>query len=548
MNNPIFQERTIAFLQKYPDVGVMIPIYGHTSMFGSDAFFQCCLVPHEVADDEMKTDCTNRWSSCVPGFTRYGFGDGSDIVYHRYGNGDGFESLIIQREFDGLGIDDEIEISEEFRLLNNLYYDRAKNEHIDLDADTVVIKVDKDFVTVHKGYLVRYLAAKNMTLLVHLDSNFSTSDINTKLKRDNTPIDLDGKNVSISFGLNDYTTPKQQYSLLYAKIPIYGCSLEDCGYWPFSEMSRGYEDFIVGVDELGKEISFSSNPDNINKGGQNRDKPDYFTLVFFKREVLQKYYDAPDRYYIGDGILKCGGRWLLYIDNQSPDYVSAYLGDLGRDLPSHQEQKHWKQYNIAIDGKLSKSKWARDFGSIFSAPDSPVFIFQNKYSSLSKLFEKKMGWELFLPLKKEDAYNITGLRVPLTNAQPEFDMQILCLVKVLIDSLNEKMITTFYDNSTLEIKGSIAKLEKMFEVAGVQGAEAHISFLRNLQELRSTGTGHRKGKSYEKAAKRFGLPENEFRRVFDEIVKDAISFLDFINDNADSIVAFQNSNVAGGKP
>ena len=75
---------------------------------------------------------------------------------------------------------------------------------------------------------------------------------------------------------------------------------------------------------------------------------------------LQKYYAEPNRYSVESGIIRCGTLWSLYIDNESSEYVVAYLGDLGRDLPSR-EQKHWKTYNIVIDGKLSKSKIMRDF-------------------------------------------------------------------------------------------------------------------------------------------------------------------------------------------
>ena len=40
----------------------------------------------------------------------------------------------------------------------------------------------------------------------------------------------------------------------------------------------------------------------------------------------------------------------------------------------------------------------------------------------------------------------------------------------------------------------ISKLEKWLKKTDCKGYEIHIRFLRDLQELRSTGTGHRKGK------------------------------------------------------
>jgi hypothetical protein len=56
MNTPIYQPELMAFIEKYPNSGVMIPIHGHTRVFGTDAYFQCRLCSYETAAEEMKTD------------------------------------------------------------------------------------------------------------------------------------------------------------------------------------------------------------------------------------------------------------------------------------------------------------------------------------------------------------------------------------------------------------------------------------------------------------------------------------------------------------
>ncbi|MFJ7638426.1 hypothetical protein [Peribacillus sp. NPDC097225] len=76
-----------------------------------------------------------------------------------------------------------------------------------------------------------------------------------------------------------------------------------------------------------------------------------------------------------------------------------------------------------------------------------------------------------------------------------------------------------------DLKGSISLIERFFEEQKISQYEQHIQFLRNLQSLRSTGSGHRKGKSYEKASEKFGLEDNNFIEVFERILKDAISFI-----------------------
>ena len=53
-----------------------------------------------------------------------------------------------------------------------------------------------------------------------------------------------------------------------------------------------------------------------------------------------------------------------------------------------------------------------------------------------------------------------------------------------------------------------------------------MKFLRELQELRSTGAGHYKGKEYEKVAARFSIGTKDLRLVFEEILRGAIAFLE----------------------
>lgn len=131
----------------------------------------------------------------------------------------------------------------------------------------------------------------------------------------------------------------------------------------------------------------------------------------------------------------------MYIDNSNSDYVSAYLGDLGRDLPSEAEQHYWRGFNKSIGGKLSKTKIKRDFMCIASDSESPDFVFKKAYIRLNRVFTEKYGWPLFLSLTEQDAYNFETLRVPVNNSIAEMDMLVLSLVKILIDSLNEKSIS-----------------------------------------------------------------------------------------------------------
>ena len=102
----------------------------------------------------------------------------------------------------------------------------------------------------------------------------------------------------------------------------------------------------------------------------------------------------------------------------------------------------------------------------------------------------------------------------------------MSLVKVLIDSLNEKQLIIPGDVQT-DIKG-ISKLEKWIKSNEAVGYENHIKFLRDLQKLRSTGSGHRKGKEYSKISNTFGLLEKNKIDVFEELLRKSNDFLKYM--------------------
>lgn len=109
-------------------------------------------------------------------------------------------------------------------------------------------------------------------------------------------------------------------------------------------------------------------------------------------------------------------------------------------------------------------------------------------------------------------------------------IKLLSLVKTMIDSLNEKEIVKQFKNPT-DLKGGISKLEYWLSELNFPDYQQQIKFLRNLQELRSTGTGHRKGKGYEKAAGVFGLNTDNYVDVFDRILLQANAFILFLAKN-----------------
>ena len=223
------------------------------------------------------------------------------------------------------------------------------------------------------------------------------------------------------------------------------------------------------------------------------------------------------------------------MDNHHKDYVVVYLGDLGKDLP-YEEQQHWKNYNIVCDGTISDTKFKRDFLGCCAEAEISDLKFKADFSYFQKQWYNKFGWYLFLPLNSDDEYNFNNIHIPIVNTQDEFDHLVLSLVKTIIDSINEREIKKLLKdkldkNSGQELKGSISKLERWFEESNLIDYIEHVEFLRNLQNLRSSGTGHRKGSNYDKVSKEFNLDSESYTNVFDSILEKTNMFLSYLTNN-----------------
>jgi hypothetical protein len=299
----------------------------------------------------------------------------------------------------------------------------------------------------------------------------------------------------------------------------------ESGMRPYSDgHPEHYPEFVIGTDSDGTPQRFSCEPDRLaNYFGANPDAPHYLTPVYFRREVLMRYYAAPERYSVDDGAIRCAALWHLRIDNHLPDHVAAYLGDLGCYLPES-ERLHWLAYNVAADAGISKTKFLRDFCAEFADPEKEDLLFKHRLEQFNAAWAKKYSFPLFLPLAAGDGHLFTGLREPLSDSQTEFDSQVLALAKILIDSLNEREIVRGLANVPKDAKG-ISKFELYLESRGSAARVEAIGFLRQLQDLRSTGVGHRKGRSYEIAAATVRLGQLGGRGAFRAILVRAISEL-----------------------
>lgn len=268
----------------------------------------------------------------------------------------------------------------------------------------------------------------------------------------------------------------------------------------------------------GKIIEFTCRESELaNFFGANPNAPHFLTPIFFKKEVLDKYYNKPSKYSVRDGYFSYGSKWGINIDNNAGGCVMVYLGDLGR-LP-YNEQQYWKLYNI-LKGNVSPTSFKRDFQAEFCSPNEPSLFFKEKLGVLNKKWRKELGWDLFKPLTKEDEHHLKTLRVP-DNEQKDFDELVLSLSKILIDSLNVhemKKDLTFEEHDK-----SIIILDKFLQQKFKLSSPELVDFLRNLQNLRSKGSAHRKGEDNKKAYKK--LDKGSLSKTFENILSHSITIL-----------------------
>jgi hypothetical protein len=488
-----------------------------SSKTGSKCYF-CGLVPRNYISKAMAHDS---WDLMIghgrPGFTQSHASGRTKTRYDRFGTSS-VEPLVFSRSFHGIK-PDQFDLLEEFRHFHNLYHDRRNDRHIYIDdrgEEDVVVEASEKLVRAKLRYIRQFMAARHLHLAVFFDH------------RAHVPMDIDTAKSKIPdqtvarshlrFSFNVGNVSGDTFSRLVGKKLIDPLPLKECGIWPYEGKSiRQFADYIIGTDAKGRPVVHSCNEETLaNYFGKNPDEPHFLTPVWFKREVLRKYYDHPTKYSVEDGYLRCGSLWGLQLDNNLPNHVMVYLGDLG--ALSYEEQLYWKSFNIPpASGQSSETNYKRSFLAEFADPTSPDLVLKQRLVDLQEGWEQRFGWQLFRPLHDDDAHVVKQLRVPLTDSIGEFEHQILLLVKLLIDSLNDKQLVRELGSVEPEEK-SISKFDRFLEKKGYPYRHRDLKLLRSLQALRSSAAAHGKGKHFDKISRELGLNDKPAFEVFRELL------------------------------
>lgn len=448
---------------------------------------------------------------------------GEDAYQYRRMSEQPVEPFVYSRDFHGMR-DPYFEISEEFRHFHNLYEDKKTGNLFAFDEagdEVPVVRIDGKRVQARLGPIKEYLTVRDMCLVLFFDfdryvtKSMAELGIN-KIER-TTPADDYVYRYFVDSC--DWMTSYKTFARLQGKKVIRGNPKRRRTPWT---TERRYEEFIIGLDEDGNDVLYTCDEEKLaNYFGKNPSAPHFLTPVFFRRDVLSKYYGDARRYAVEDSRITCGGLWSVRIDNNHAQYVTVFLGDLGH-MP-HKEQMYWRSFNVPPDGKISDTYFGRSFLGQWRSPEASDLLFKQHYEDFRQRWLENLGWELFKPLKAADAHYLGTLHIPSDGNQADFDNQTMALAKVLIERLNEAEIAQRVQIDK-DDKG-IAKLEKYLAAEGYHPTGTRLEFLRNLQALRS-GPAHVKGTAYEKAARHFRVEEDGHQAAFDGMLRSAIELLE----------------------
>ena len=462
-----------------------------------------------------------------------------ELIYEREGVNTCTEPICYVRRQPGTG-HSSYELCDEFRLFTDSFLHSSSGLYTSTDIrdahEEVVARVDSDGLWAMSQPLKRYLGARESVLVV--DFRIEITRLGCDIGRDPVSRSSAQQTLTESFvcttrelrtcSTNDAPDCIQRRG----RTLVNGLSRERCCNGVIGkETTRRFSKFAVGLVADGSEVESTCEPIEIFRGLQVSPEinVDHYTPTFFSREVLKKYYDSPSIFGVQRDEVACAS-WTLPCCTELADCVIVPLGHLGSYLP-YDEQLRWRAFNQPALGAGRATKFGRFRSWSYSGYPNRTreFAFKSSYESTSEPWESRYGWSLFLSLNSEDSGLLKSVHTPFTNDQAEFDVEVTKLEKLLCSALNEReLVRHTPDVDRADEEGSLNRLEAyLASQAPDEEWRKHVVFLRDLRLLRDCA-GHMKGGNYRKANKRWRLNTRERPGVFEELLTQAILFLEYM--------------------
>lgn len=530
----LLHEDAISFYRDGIDVAEWIPLWEIRDIEGGHVAHFSALVPNSHVPTSLSyTSWDFYMNDCEPGFDVDD--ETGEIRYYRFSPPRECEPFVVYRDFRGIR-PNTVEVAEEFRLFHNLYHDGSGSYYAmdESGAEELVVRVSDEVVNCRRVYLLRYCGARSAHAGIYFQSIRYSRSSPASLDLVNYRADVAEGLLRCDLAISDdhVVAGQNASSILYGKRLLKGLDPGPPGGWVPPE-EREYESFVIGRDAEGKELSHSCNPAVLaDFFGGNPDAPHYFTPVYFRRAVLNRYFDEPEKYSVGPSGLACGRLWSIRLDGDLAEHVIVPLGDLGRD-PPYVEQRHFRLHNVVPEGDFSSAFLDRNFRNRPTRPQVPDALFRDRFDYVQSAWRERFGWDLFRPLTAEDAHAYLSLHRLTTDSQKAFDEQVAALHKVVIESLNEPEVVARIKSPPDDLRtGSINRLEALLsEVDEIGEYFEPIRALRGLQDLRN-GAAHRKDScEYTRGQKTFGIELTNRVVGFDQVLRSIAGFLFYLEEN-----------------
>ena len=298
-------------------------------------------------------------------------------------------------------------------------------------------------------------------------------------------------------------------------------------YLLLSDKPQRYEKYSYKIDDDGNRIEESCDKESENSTGH------FLTPIFFKKEVLDKYYNKPSFYKIEDGEIYCLDLWSITFGENDDGLVHVWLGDLGR-IP-HNEQIYWKAYNVVPGKSLSENFVGRQLLGKFTAKDDPCDKLLDLKTSVNDMFVSRFNFKLFVDLLETHEYVSKTFHTLTTDEEAAFDAQILNMAKLFVDTINKADLesNTTWRPSNSDENRSLHFLEHFLSetLCSRYQARTVVSAFRMVQKLRSATGAHLPGSKYGKTLQSFNLdnlnPKTRFTKILEEFY-DKLYFLNQI--------------------
>jgi len=452
-------------------------------------------------------------------------------------NGIPFESFTILREFH-TAYPSHVDITQSFVLYHGLYHDTNLDKYLEpISEESVIVYEDHCFVLAKVRFIRDYLAARNMILVRFHDHrrtvNKSLNELIGKNRAEYQIIEKDRHfHIAIAKGFGKVEETRSRLLGKDIILPFEEPMNNDYLFLAGKEKSR-FVKFIIDIDDKGKLIEEICSEEELSNNFADRGKPHFLTLVFFKREVLQKFYQNPRKYTVGSGYINCLDLWGIPFGVNREGFLHVWLGDLGR-IP-YEEQLHFRQYNVLPSGGISEDFYKTQLLAQSTETKNPMDKIKQLYNEIGALSEKKLGFRIFKELSEDDSHILKTIHIPTTTEWKELDEQLVFLAKLLPDSINksELGIRLAWNPRTSDENNRISFLEKFLEELfkiDSKSTEQIVRPIRVVQSLRSASAAHKKSKRLRKLLKKLGLEKKNPQEISIILVSSLAKTMSVIRD------------------